>query len=185
MGLDDDEEITKHTIAMLCLGPESKTGIFLRSELNLTEEKYLQFMGTLCIQASHRVSVTQLFHSRLSLLKGRALMEENEYLEIWKDISRKRSLPETEMSTNRREMPLWERMESIINDFLISISITGRRGKISIALDDNKIWMNLKNSARDDLFNLKYTTHVKDNRKGMIAHTAVLSGANIPLGNFF
>ena len=36
-----------------------------------------------------------------------------------------------------------------------------------------------------DLFNLKYTTHVKPNRKGIIAHTAVSTSLNIPLGIIF
>ena len=89
------------------------------------------------------------------------------------------------MSTNCRQNPLWESFESIVNDFLVSISITGRKGKISVALDDDKIWMNLRNSSKVDLFNLKYCKHVKDNRTGLIAHTAVSSGANIPLGICF
>ena len=184
-GLTEDSEISEETIIMLCLGPESKTGRFLCDELGLGRRQYLQFMSTLFIQAAYGVSVTQLYHGRLSLLKEKTLMEMDDYVEIWKTISSKRSIPDTEVSTNRREKPLWECMEYIVNDFLTSISITGRRGKISVALDDDKIWMNLKNSSRDDLFNLKYTTHVKDNRKGIIAHTAVSSGANIPLGISF
>ena len=36
-----------------------------------------------------------------------------------------------------------------------------------------------------DKRNLKYTTHVKANRKGLIAHTAVSTGVMIPLGICF
>jgi hypothetical protein len=43
----------------------------------------------------------------------------------------------------------------------------------------------LSQSASSDLFNLKYTTHVKPNRKGLIAHTAVSTGLNCPLGIIF
>ena len=185
LGLGEHEQITFDSVVMLCLGPESKSGRFLCEEADLSAEKYLQFMMTMCVQASYRVSVSQLFHPRLSLLKEHGAMEEKEYLAVWKLISKKRQLPDTEMPSNRREIPLWETMESLVNDFLMSISITGRKGKISVALDDDKIWMNLKNSSKNDLFNLKYTTHVKDNWKGIIAHTAVSSGVNIPLGISF
>ena len=82
-------------------------------------------------------------------------------------------------------MPLWEAMECVVNNFLMSISITGRNGKISVALDDDKLWLGLKNSARMDLFGLKYCKHVKDNRTGLILHTAVTSTTNIPLGVAF
>ena len=34
----------------------------------------------------------------------------------------------------------------------------------------------------EDNAGLNYTTHVRDNRKGIIAHTAVSTGVNIPLG---
>lgn len=37
----------------------------------------------------------------------------------------------------------------------------------------------------EDKFNLKYATHVKANRKGIIAHTAVTTRLNIPLGISF
>lgn len=185
MSLDPNQSITPHAIAMLCLGPDSKTGRFLCDEIGLVPEKYLEFMGTLTVQAAYGVSVTELFHERLSLLKTFTLMEEKEYVDIWKKIATKRQLDDSEISTNRREVPLWETMETIVNEFLKSISITERKGKISVALDDDKIWANLKNSSKDDLFNLKYTTHVKDNRKGFVAHTAVSSGANIPLGISF
>ena len=45
--------------------------------------------------------------------------------------------------------------------------------------------MILLHSLKCDLFNLKYTTNVKDNRKEIIAHTAVSSGLSIPLGIIF
>ena len=185
LSLEEGEEVTTDALVMLCLGPTSETGKFLQNEVGLTEEKYLRFMATLCVQSAYRVSVTQLYHERLSLLKDGALMKKDEYVQIWERLATKRQLPDTEISTNRREMPLWETLESIVNDFLVSVSITGRQGKIAIALDDDKIWMNMKNSSRADLFNLKYATHVKDNRKGLIAHTAVSTGPNIPLGICF
>ena len=76
-------------------------------------------------------------------------------------------------------------LERIVNGVLRSVSISGRVGKIAVALDDDKIWMNISNANSTDLFNLKYTTHVKPNRKGIIAHTAVSTNLNLPLNTVF
>ena len=100
-------------------------------------------------------------------------------------MANKKKIPPTRISSSRRELPLWEGLELIVNDVLRSVSITGRDGRISVALDDDKIWMNLSDSIGSDLFNIKYTTHVKPNRKGIIAHTAVSTAVNIPLGIVF
>ena len=45
--------------------------------------------------------------------------------------------------------------------------------------------MHLSNAKVDNVFNLKYSTHVKPNRKGIIAHTAVSTGTMMPLGIVF
>ena len=45
----------------------------------------------------------------------------------------------------------------------------------------DKVHLHLSKGNSEDLFNLKYTTHVKANRKGIIAHTAVSTGVNIPI----
>ena len=87
--------------------------------------------------------------------------------------------------TTRREEPLWETLERFVNEVLRSISISGRDGRVPVALDDDKIWMDISNARSSDLFNLKFTTHVKPNRKGIVAHTAVSTCLNIPLGIVF
>lgn len=92
-----------------------------------------------------------------------------------------RKLQPNEISTCRRKIPLWEGMERILNELLRSISITSRKGRISVALDDDKVWLSVKNSKMADLFNLRYASHVRANRKGIILHTAVSTGPNLPL----
>ena len=100
-------------------------------------------------------------------------------------MAEKKKLPPVEMSTNRREKPLWETLERIVNEILRNVSITGRIGRIAISLDDDKIWMVLKNSGLIDMFNLKYCTHVQSNRKGLVLHTATTTSLMIPLGAVF
>ena len=65
---------------------------------------------------------------------------------------------------------------------MIDISIVDHEGIISLSLDDDKIWAFFSKILHKDKRNLKYTTHVKANRKGIIAHTAVSTGVMIPLG---
>ena len=175
------EDVNCGAILMHCLGPASKTGAFLQESLHLTAKQYIQFMGTFCHQAAYQVSSTQMYHSESSL-KGDTLMSQAEYNTIWKLIANKRKVSSNHISTCRREMPLWEELEDIANQLFKKVSVTGRRGRISIALDDDKVWASLYKSRSSDLFNLKYTTHVQANRKGFILHTAVSTGTNIPLG---
>jgi hypothetical protein len=97
----------------------------------------------------------------------------------------------TDVNNNaRREDPFWMKLESVCNNICKSVSINEsinnhREGKIPIAIDDDKIWMNLSGKNKRDLFQLKYSQHVRDNRKGLIAHTAVSTGLNIPIGITF
>ena len=113
-------------------------------------------------------------------------MPENDYLQVWRTMAQKKRMSAVQMTrTTRREEPLWQTLERIMNGVLRLVSISGRDGKVSVALDDDKIWMNISNAKSTDLFNLKYTTHVKPNRKGIVAHTAVSTCLNIPLGIVF
>ena len=43
--------------------------------------------------------------------------------------------------------------------------ITNRHGRISIALDDDKIWLGLSGKNAQDKAGLKYTSHIRDNQK--------------------
>ena len=143
-------------------------------------------MCTLCIQSSYKVSSTQLFH-RDSLLSQAVPMDQKDYNEIWLKIStlKKVEVQNSFVGAGRREKCIWEHLEEIVNNLCRSISVSNRPGKISIALDDDKIWVSLSGRNKDDLFGIKYTTHNKANRKGIIAHTAVSTGANLPLGIIF
>ena len=112
-------------------------------------------------------------------------MHSVKFMEIWKLMSEKKRIKPSEISTNRRERPIWQTLENIVNELLRSVSVTGRTGRIAISLDDDKIWMNLKNSGSIDMFNLKYCTHVQANRKGLVLHTATTTSLMIPLGAIF
>ena len=108
-------------------------------------------------------------------------MSRDNYFGIWSWMANKMKINSMGISTSRRNTPLWEQVEQIFNEIHRSISIVDREGRILIALDDDKLHLNLTTAMSADLFNMKYTTHVKANRKGIVGHTAVSTGANIPL----
>ena len=71
-----------------------------------------------------------------------------------------------------REECLWEICENAVNKFLRKMMIVGRTDELSIALDDNKIWLESSGRNSADDFGIQKVTHVKDNRKGIISRTA-------------
>ena len=180
------DDVSKEDIFLYTLGPNSGVGMYLKKELDISDEKYIAFMSIFCIQCAYRMTSTELFHP-FSLLKKEVpeVMSEKDYNNIWRVISTKKKISSVMISTNRREEPMWSEVEQIVNHLLRKISIFGRSGEISVALDDDKIWLSQTQSKTGDLFGLKYTTHNKANRKGLVAHTAVSTGANIPLGIMF
>ena len=176
--------LSNQEIILFCIGPESKCGKYLKEQLHMNTKEYLQFMHTFCLQAAYKISSTQLYANN-SLLKDKTQMTREKYNKFWKAMSEKKKLRRNSVTTSRRDPPLWEELEKIVNELLRSISIIDRKGKISISLDDDKVWLRLSNSSSDDTFNLRYTTHVRANRKGIIAHTAVSTGVMMPLGIAF
>ena len=113
-------------------------------------------------------------------------MEKDEYISIWKKVATvKKVYLQSFVGTNRRDACLWQLLETAVNNFLRKIAIVGRTDDISIALDDDKIWVQTSGKNEEDDFGLRKVTHVKDNRKGIIAHTAVNSSTIFPLGFLF
>ena len=166
------------------LGSDSTVGKILQDKLEISKEEYLQFLYIICVQSGHALSGSQLFDKH-SLLKEHLPMTREEYNEIWKRMSEKKKLPKTSMTTGRRQRCIWQILEEAVNSILRDLSVTGKDGRISLALDDDKINAQFSKSASEDLFGLKYATHTRANRKGLIAHTAVSSGLGIPLGIVF
>ena len=182
--IGEDYTPTIEEIVNVIIGPQSECGEFLMKELNLDEETYLRFFCTFCIQSAYQVSVAQLFHTD-SLLKEHATMKKDEYVKVWETMATKRRLHDSNISNSRRQVPIWQKFEGKVNDVLREITVTDRTGKISIALDDDKIWLNLKSAPMQDLFNLKFSRHVKPNRNGLTCHTAVTSSILFPMGACF
>jgi hypothetical protein len=184
LGMAPAGEVSMDDIVMYTLGPSSSIGSFLQLELDIDEETYLRFFITILIQGAHRISCEELFFTD-GCLKDFCPMDQKEYNDIWNKISSTRKLPCNIVRTCRCDAPLWQMLETKLNDLLKKISIANHKGKISMSLDDDKIWFGSAVSQITDLFNLKFTTHVKANRKGIVAHTAVTTGIMVPLAIAF
>ena len=127
-------------IIMGSLGPDSSAGKFIQEQLDLDACTYLKWISTFCLQAAYRVSSTELFNNA-SLLRSHVPFNQiGEYTAIWKQLSKLQELPTHEIRDSRQAEAPWKELETIVNNLLRQVSIEGRKGKISIALDDDKIW---------------------------------------------
>ena len=182
---NNDQDVTVEKAIIYIFGPNSEFGRTLQTLLNLTAKTYLEFICTFCIQAAYKVSSTQLFDPH-SLLIHAVPMKKEVYNGIWNTLATSKRLNDgAYLGSGRRDKCIWEHLEDLANNICRQISISNHPGKISIALDDDKVWVNLTGRNKTDTFGIKYTTHVKPNRKGIVAHTAVSTGANLPLGIIF
>jgi hypothetical protein len=157
---------------------------FMRCLMDVSGLNYVdlrRFLGTLCIQSAYAVSSTELYCDD-SLLKAYALMKNQEYNATWEIIG----LSKRCKGVSRRDTTNWMIMETTLNQILRSISISDREdSSILLTHDDDKVWASNTGSNADDRFGLKYTQHVRDNRKGIVVHTAVSSTTSLPLGISF
>ena len=141
--------------------------------------------STFCLQVAYRVTAKEMFDNSCSRLKDAAAMDGLLYYSAWRNLATSKSTKHHYISDRRRSRTNWEKLEAAMNELLWDLSVTGRTGTISIALDDDKVWFSNTGENASDRFGLKYTTHVRDNRKGIIAHTAVSAVLGFPLAVAF
>ena len=142
-------------------------------------------MSTAMIQSCYRQTPSSMFDPD-SIFPQHLISSESEYLQVWRDIALKERMQISSfVGDGRRDEYLFDKLECNFNKLCKDISISGRTGKIYIALDDDKIWAFQSNDHLAETFGLKYQVHVQANRRGFVAHTAVSTGLMIPLGITF
>ena len=178
-------EISLKELVTAAFGKSSDFATIFSNKLGLDRGSFVKFMANLCLQMTYRETPSCLY-GKFSLLHDKTVMDEQSYMAIWEKIAtlKKVSL-DNYVGSSRRGKCLWESLEASVNNFLRAVSIVGRTDEISVALDDDKIWVQSSGKNEDDHFGLRKVTHVKDNRKGIIAHTAVSSSTNMPLNFMF
>ena len=182
---NDDENISIEDIFALALGEKSEFYIAVSEALELTRLQFAQFFGILCLQMSYKESFDSLFDSESALI-DKVLMDKEDYMDVWEKIATMRKVSSNNyVGTSRRDKCLWQILETAVNLFFRSISIVERNDDIAVALDDDKIWVQVSGKNDDDHFGLRKVTHVKDNRRGIISHTAVSLSTIMPLAFMF
>lgn len=177
----NEEDIGYNDVLQFYFGVESQFARLLQGELEIDKVTYLKFMHTICIQAAYAQTPAQLFNEKALLLKD-LLIEKEAYVELWKKLSLAGRMESSSyVGEGRHEKYVWEKMEDLANEIFREVTIASRTGTISISLDDDKVWCFMSQSTRFDTFGLKYTTHVKPNRKGIVAHSAITSATGLPL----
>ena len=178
-GSIDNRVPTLKELVLFSIGPKSSFGTVFCKELGLDENTYCNFLATVCMQMSYHETPSSMYHAS-SLLRSSTVMDKDEYIGIWQKIATLKKVSRTKFVDNgRRPECLWKIMENVLNIFLRSIAIAGRDDKIDIALDDDKVWIQNSGVNAEDHFTLRKVTHIKDNRKGIISHTAGSTTTNI------
>ena len=180
-----DDNVSIYEIIDLALGPKSDFFIAISETLELNHLQFMQFFGTLCLQMSYKETFEGLFDSESSITH-QILLTKEEYMDVWKKFgTMKKVSNKNYVGSSRREKCLWQILEVAVNSFLRSISIVGRNDDIPVALDDDKIWVHVSGKNDEDHFGLRKVTHVKDNGKGIISHTAIFLSTIMPLAFMF
>jgi len=163
----------------LIFGQKSNIGRLLEEKLEVSSETLLKIIGTFSLAAAYNLSKTQLF-GKNSFLNREALTDEDTYTEFWKKAAMYGCKEPGSNAPVRGMKPLWLDVQNALNDTLRRLFIEGFEKYMKITTDDDKMHFQLCSKA--DTQGLKSTQHVRDNRKGFVAHTACYTASGLPIG---
>jgi len=163
----------------LIFGQKSNIGRLLEEKLEVVSEKLLKIIGTFSLAAAYNLSKTQLF-CKNSFVNREALPDEDTYTEFWKKAAMYGCKELGNKAPVRDMKPLWLDVQHALNDTLRRLFIEGFEKDMRITTDDDKMHFQL--SSKADTQGLKTTQHVRDNRKGFVAHTACYTASGLPIG---
>ena len=186
LGKEESDSIQFEDLLELAFGPNSEfTRTFCKGSKIKDRPTFLRFMSTLCLQMSYKECPSSLYED-YSQLRDKIPMKKEDYMKIWENIATgKKVFLSNFIGASRCEECLWEQLERVINTLLQKITVVGRNVSISISLDDDKIWLQVSGMNLEDDFGLRRVQHVRDNREGIVAHTAISSATNLPLHFMF
>lgn len=180
-----NEKISIQNIFDALLGSNSDFYAVFHRELAMDRITFCKFIGTLCLQMSYRETPGSMFDD-FSLINDKVLMGKEDYMNAWKEMANlKRVDGNNFVGAARRPECLWEMLETVVNKLLRRIVIEGRGDDVTIALDDDKVWVDTSGRNDNDHFGIQKTTHVQDNKKGFNSHTAAQMPSIIPMGFIF
>ena len=189
-GNDDNSPPSLKEILLLVFGPSSDFATAFRNELAMDQVTFYKFLGTLALQMSYKETPSSLY-DEYSLIKNHLLIQsKDEYINIWKKIATIRKAINSTgdgdyIGISCCPMCVWEVCEQAANKTVRTIAIANRTDDMCVSHDDDKIWCESSGENEKDSFKLRKVVHVKDNRRGIVSHTAVSPTTNLPLGFLF
>ncbi len=110
------------------------------------------------------------------------IMNENDFNAVFERMSSSSSVTgEDRAAATRRNMCLWQKLQDCVNKKFHEISIVGRTGNIATVIDDDKNWCNSTGVNSKNRRNVKYTVHVRDNRRGFNIHAFTSFFVHMPM----
>jgi len=175
----DSCEPTIDNLVDLIFGPKSNIGRLLQDKLDISSEELLKQLGTFSLAAAYNSSKTQIF-SKHSFVKIEGLADEITYQNFCNLIRNCGIKKKDDPAHVCGLKPLWMDVQSALNDTLRELFIQGFDCYMRVTEDDDKMHYEIDNKA--DTQGLKITQHVRDNRKGFVAHTTCFTASGLPIG---
>ncbi len=175
----DFREPTIDNLVDLIFGPKSNIGRLLQDKLDISSEELLKQLGTFSLAAAYNSSKTQIF-SKHSFVKIEGLADEITYQNFCNLIRNCGIKKKDDPAHVCGLKPLWMDVQSALNDTLRELFIQGFDCYMRVTEDDDKMHYEIDNKA--DTQGLKITQHVRDNRKGFVAHTTCFTASGLPIG---
>jgi hypothetical protein len=111
-------------------------------------------------------------------LKSFLLLNEGGSYGIWEQLATVDHAQST-IPFGRREDCCYEELQAEFNKISRALTISNRNGEIEIVVDDDKVF--IEKNPKFETYGLKWTTHVKDNRKGYVCHCAATTCTLMPV----
>ncbi len=143
-------------------------GRLFNEKLYIEHEDFLKQLGTFSLAAAYNLSKTQIF-SKNSFVNAQGLADEATYQSFWSQVGVSGCKEPSSPSHVRGLRPLWMDVQSALNETCRELFVKGFDSYMRVTEDDDKMHFEIKNDS--DTQGLKITQHVRDNRKGFVAHT--------------
>jgi hypothetical protein len=173
------QEPTIHNLVELLFGQRSNIGRLLEEKLEVSSENLLKIIGTFSLASAYNLSKTQLF-GKNSFINTEAIADQDTYKEFWIKAAMYGCKEPGSNAPVRGMKPLWMDVQHALNDSLRRLFVESFESYMRITTDDDK--MHFQMSTKADTQGLKTTQHVRDNRKGFVAHTACYTASGLPIG---
>jgi hypothetical protein len=171
-------EPTINNLIDLIFGPRSNIGCLLGKKLGISSNDLSKQLATYSLAAVYSLSKTQIFR-RNSFVNVQGLVDKITYQHFLNQIVVCGCNP-GKTAYVRGLRPLWLDMQNALNETFWELFIEGFEGYKRITNDDYK--MHLATGNKADTQGLKVMQHVRDNRKGLVAHTSCYTASGLPVG---